>query len=93
MITNQDQYDEVLVNEAVMQVYNLCKYSIITNCLYKIPLSVLEGKSKFKDPRMLCDLIVEEANDEDKEFISQMVSSQMLIQYMDQNYCTQDRNN
>jgi hypothetical protein len=73
VIRNQEDHDDSSVNEAVMQVYNLCKYSILTNCLYKIPLAVLEGQSKYKDPRSLCSIIVDAATEEDKPFIELMV--------------------
>lgn len=75
-----------------MQVYNLCKYSILTNCIYKIPLPVLEGQSKYKDPRSLCSLIVDAASEEDKPFIELMVETQMVMQYIDVKYCLQDKN-
>ena len=69
IINNQDANDEQQVTYAIMQAYNLCKYSILNSCLYKIPMAVLEGQSKYFDPSKLGDLIVEAANLEDRAFI------------------------
>jgi len=52
-----------------------------------LPADVLKGQRKVDNPRVLADKMFELARPEDREFMGQFVSTQMLMQYLEHNYC------
>jgi hypothetical protein len=44
-------------------VYELCKYSLLSHVLYKVPLDVFEGSSKYKETKRLVEIIIDKANE------------------------------
>ena len=65
-------FENLLNNEksAVLKIYDLVKYSLLASVFFKIPLPVLEGHRKFENSKDLNSVIVNNADERDRKFIS-----------------------
>lgn len=61
--------------------------ALMDNIANNLPADVLKGQRKVDNPRVLAEKILELARPQDREFVEQFASTQMLMQYLEKNYC------
>ena len=73
--------------KALIEIQDIVLSSLMEHVANNLPADILKGQKKVNNPRILADKIKESARPKDKEFIEQFCNTQMLMQYLENNYC------
>lgn len=87
-VLNNPEASEEDINREIIKIYHLVSHSLKINVIYKLPLPIIEGRKKVIDCKELQQIILNNANQRDKEFVTQITRTQMLTYFIESNYCS-----